>query len=176
MEFLLEDTGQLRFMEMNTRLQVEHPVTELRTGVDLVVEQLRVAAGAPLAFKQQDVRFDGHAIECRINAEDPSQDFRPSPGKLTVWRPPAESDRVRIDTHISEGSVVPPHYDSLICKVIAKGPDRDAACDTLVEALTALKVEGVHTTVPMHLAILQSAEFRSGRYDTRSIPGWPPAS
>jgi len=172
MEFLLDDGGTLRFMEMNTRLQVEHPVTELRTGVDLAVEQLRVAAGHPLAFTQADVRFEGHAIECRINAEDPEHDFRPSPGTITRWQPPPASEHVRVDTHVAEGYKVPPFYDSLICKLIVKGEDREDARQRMLGALGALGVEGIKTTVPLHLAVLGSEAFISGRYDNRAIPGW----
>ncbi len=171
MEFLLDREGTLRFMEMNTRLQVEHCVSEMRSGLDLVELQLRVAAGERLPVTQEEVALDGHAIECRINAEDPSNGFRPSPGVLEVWDTP-DIPGVRVDTHVEAGYRVPPHYDSLLCKVIVHGPDRDAACDTLVDALSRLKVEGVHTTIPMHLAILASADFRAHRYDTGAIPGW----
>ena len=172
MEFLLDEDGVLRFMEMNTRLQVEHCVSEERSGIDLVEEQLRVAAGQPLRHSQDDVSLHGHAIECRINAEDPENGFRPTPGTLEVWEvPPLEG--VRVDTHVAQGYVVPPHYDSLICKVIAYGDDRDQACDRMVAALKGLKVEGISTTAPMHVAILESKAFRENDYDTRAIPGWP---
>lgn len=172
MEFLLDEDGVLRFMEMNTRLQVEHCVSEERSGIDLVEEQLRVAAGQPLRHLQDDVSLHGHAIECRINAEDPENGFRPTPGTLEVWEvPPLEG--VRVDTHVAQGYVVPPHYDSLICKVIAYGDDRDQACDRMVAALKGLKVEGISTTAPMHVAILESKAFRESDYDTRAIPGWP---
>ena len=171
MEFLLDEGGTLRFMEMNTRLQVEHCVSEERSGIDLVEQQLRVAAGQPLSIAQEDVTLEGHAIECRINAEDPSDGFRPTPGTLTRWRAPS-GEGIRVDTHVEEGYRVPPHYDSLICKVITHAPDRDAACDKMIEALEALEVEGVATTAPMHVAILRSEDFRQHRYDTRSIPGW----
>ncbi|RMH42579.1 MAG: ATP-grasp domain-containing protein [Deltaproteobacteria bacterium] len=175
LEFLLDPDGTLRFMEMNTRLQVEHCVTEMRTGVDLVREQILVAAGHPLSLRQDDVTFDGHAIECRINAEDPRNDFRPAPGTIARWSPPDPAGgTIRVDTHVESGYRIPPHYDSLLCKVIAKGPDRDAACDAMIRALDQLVCEGVPTTVPMHLAILRSAAFRAHRYDTRAIPGWPP--
>lgn len=177
MEFLLDGDGVLRFMEMNTRLQVEHCVSEVRSGFDLVREQLRVAAGHPLSLRQEQVQLRGHAIECRINAEDPSDGFRPAPGTITRWHSPDGADgRVRVDTHVSTGYRIPPHYDSLICKVIASGPDRDAAADRMQQALSELVCEGVPTTVPMHQAILGSAAFREHRYDTRGIPGWPPAS
>jgi acetyl-CoA carboxylase biotin carboxylase subunit len=175
-EFLLDDSGTLRFMEMNTRLQVEHCVSEMRSGIDLVVEQIQVAAGAPLSITQDDVTLDGHAIECRINAEDPADNFRPGPGVIREWQSPGSEDgAVRVDTHVAAGYEVPPFYDSLICKVIAHGADRDAACDRMIAALEELRCEGVPTTVPMHLAILRSPAFRSGDYDTRAIPGWPPA-
>jgi len=174
MEFLLDSTGTLRFMEMNTRLQVEHCVTEMRTGFDLVREQIRVAAGHRLSVRQEDVVLAGHAIECRINAEDPSEGFRPAPGTISRWQEPASADGgVRVDTHVESGYVVPPFYDSLLCKVVARGATRDEACDLMIEALEQLVCEGVPTTVPMHLAILRAAEFRANTYDTRSIPGWP---
>ena len=174
MEFLLDDGGTLRFMEMNTRLQVEHCVSEMRSGIDLVHEQIRVAAGHPLSFRQEDVVLRGHAIECRINAEDPSAGFRPAPGTLERWTAPS-GDGIRVDTHVSTGYRIPPFYDSLLCKVITFGDDRDAAADRMLEALAALQCEGVPTTVPMHRAILASEPFRTNRYDTSRIPGWPPA-
>jgi acetyl-CoA carboxylase biotin carboxylase subunit len=171
MEFLLDHDGKLRFMEMNTRLQVEHGVSEMTTGIDLVVEQLRVAAGHRVR-PQEDVGFDGHVIECRINAEDPSDGFRPTPGTITRWRVPDDEQDVRVDTHVSEGYTVPPHYDSLLCKVLVRGADRDAACDRMIAALERLSCEGVATTTPLHLAIMKSDAFRRGDYDTRAIPGW----
>ena len=174
MEFLLDDEGTLRFMEMNTRLQVEHPVSEMRSGVDLMVEQIRVAAGNPLSFSQEDVKLEGHAIECRINAEDPHEGFKPSPGVITKWKAPDDAEGVRVDTHVDSGYEVPPFYDSLICKVITHGHDRDQAADRMIAALESLVCEGVPTTVPMHLSILRSGGFRSSDYTTRAIPGWPP--
>jgi acetyl-CoA carboxylase biotin carboxylase subunit len=175
MEFLLDGDGVLRFMEMNTRLQVEHCVTEMRAGVDLVIEQIRVAAGHRLSFGQDDVTLTGHAIECRINAEDPSASFQPHPGVIQRWQnPDSRGGDVRVDTHVESGYEVPPFYDSLLCKVIARGPDRDTACDRMIAALRELVCEGVPTTVPMHLAILASGAFREHRYDTRTIPGWSP--
>jgi acetyl-CoA carboxylase biotin carboxylase subunit len=174
MEFLCDADGVLRFMEMNTRLQVEHPVSEIRSGVDIVAEQIRVAAGAPLSIDQGDVELDGHAIECRINAEDPADNFRPAPGLIERWETPAEVDgELRVDTHVSAGYTVPPHYDSLLCKVIARGGDREAARRQMIAALGELVCEGVPTTAPMHAAILESAAFRDNDYDTRAIPGWP---
>jgi acetyl-CoA carboxylase biotin carboxylase subunit len=173
-EFLLDPAGQvLRFMEMNTRLQVEHCVSEMRSGIDLVREQILVAAGHPLSFTQADVALRGHAIECRINAEDPEQSFRPSPGVIREWvLPEGIGDGLRVDTHVRSGYEVPPFYDSLICKVIAWGPNRDAAADRMIVALSQLRCEGVATTIPMHLAILRSPEFRTHHYDTRAIPGF----
>jgi len=174
MEMLLDVAGPtpvLRFMEMNCRLQVEHTVSEERTGIDLVIAQLEVAAGRALRWTQADVALRGHVIECRINAEDPADAFRPAPGQITRWEIPS-GDGIRVDTHVEAGYTVPPYYDSLLCKVIATGPDRDAACDRMIAALRAMVCEGVPTTIPMHLAILASPEFREGRYDTRSIPGW----
>ena len=172
MEFLLDEGGTLRFMEMNTRLQVEHPVTEMRSDVDLVIEQLRVAANTPLSLAQSDVALRGHAIECRINAEDPSQGFKPSPGVITRWEAP-KGEGVRVDTHVEAGYEVPPFYDSLICKVIAHGDSRAEACERMIAALEGLVCEGVATTVPMHLAILRSDAFTNHQYTTREIPGWP---
>jgi len=173
-ELLLDAGGTLRFMEMNTRLQVEHSVTEMRCGLDLVAEQIRVAAGHPLPLAQDQVVLEGHAIECRINAEDPAHGFRPAPGRITRWEPPAAGPDVRVDTHVETGYEVPPFYDSLLCKVITRGPDRAAAVAQMIAALESLVCEGVPTTASMHLAILRSADFREGRYDNRTIPGWPP--
>ncbi len=175
MEFLLDEGGTLRFMEMNTRLQVEHSVTEMRTGLDLVAEQIRVGAGHRLSITQDDVRFEGHAIECRINAEDPSRGFAPEPGTLAVWEAKAVPGEVRVDTHVEAGYAIPPFYDSLICKVITRGATRDEAADRMIAALTALRCEGVPTTVPMHLEVLRSDAFRKNDYDTRAIPGFSPA-
>jgi acetyl-CoA carboxylase, biotin carboxylase subunit len=172
MELLL-DGDVLRFMEMNCRLQVEHTVSEARSGLDLVIAQIEVAAGRPLAWRQSDIALTGHAIECRINAEDPANGFQPAPGTITAWRPPA-GNGIRVDSHVTAGYVVPPFYDSLLAKVIVLAADRSAAIDEMIAALTAFEVAGVPTTIPMHLAILRSAAFRDNRYDTRSIPGWPP--
>jgi acetyl-CoA carboxylase biotin carboxylase subunit len=176
-EFLLDQSSTpavLRFMEMNTRLQVEHCVSEMRTGVDLVREQILVAAGHRLSLKQADIVLEGHAIECRINAENPHENFRPSPGVISKWvLPPDVGARdLRVDTHVRSGYEVPPFYDSLICKVISWGPDRDAARERMITALEQLTCEGVHTTIPMHLQILRSEQFRSHRYDTRAVPGF----
>jgi acetyl-CoA carboxylase biotin carboxylase subunit len=171
---LLLDGDVLRFMEMNCRLQVEHTVTEERTGKDLVIAQIEVAAGRPLAWQQSDIALAGHVIECRINAEDPANQFQPAPGTITEWQPPG-GDGIRVDTHVTVGYVVPPFYDSLLAKLIVRGADRSAAIERMIAALSAFRVAGVPTTIPMHLAILRSAAFREGRHDTRSIPGWPPS-
>ena len=173
MEFLLTDDGVLRFMEMNTRLQVEHSVTEMRTGLDLVAEQIKIAAGQRLSFSQEDVSFGPHVIECRINAEDPDDGFRPSPGTITKWQvPTSETGNIRVDTHVSRGYVVPPHYDSLICKVIVAGSDRSDAIRTMDNALEELVCEGVATTRAMHRAVLASSDFLENSYDTQAVPGW----
>ena len=173
-EFLRADSGELYFMEMNTRLQVEHPVSEMTSGVDIVAKQVEIAANHSLDLVQDDVILSGHAIECRINAEDPADDFRPSPGRLDSFE--FATDRgpgtVRVDTHLRAGDEVTPYYDSLIAKVIAHGDTRDQAIATMLDALSGAGVEGVKTTIPLHLAVLQSDEFRRGDYDTSTIPGW----
>jgi acetyl-CoA carboxylase biotin carboxylase subunit len=174
MEMLLDPAGVLRFMEMNCRLQVEHTVSEERTGKDLVRAQIEIAAGSPLAWHQRDIPLEGHVIECRINAEDPANNFAPAPGTVTAWQPPS-GDGVRVDTHVEAGYVVPPFYDSLIAKLIVRAPTRDEAITKMIGALQAFVVEGVPTTIPMHIAILGSDAFRTGAYDTRTIPGWPPS-
>jgi len=175
-EFLAApDTGRLSFMEMNTRLQVEHPVTEMVTGIDIVREQLRIAAGGAVGFTQDGVSLEGHSIECRINAEDPSDGFRPTPGTLDEFSIPLDlgPGRVRVDTHVRQGAEVPPYYDSLIAKVIVHAADRPQAIETMKRTLAGARIRGVSTTIPLHLAVLGSEEFTSGNYDTRSIPGWP---
>ena len=173
MEMLL-DKGTLRFMEMNCRLQVEHTVSEERSGRDLVIAQIEIAAGRRLMWGQQDIALAGHAIECRINAEDPANDFAPAPGTIAAWQPPA-GDGIRVDTHVRAGYVVPPFYDSLLAKVIVHAASRDEAIAKMIGALSTFVVEGVPTTIPMHLAILKSDAFRKSDYDTRTLPGWPPA-
>jgi acetyl-CoA carboxylase biotin carboxylase subunit len=155
---------------MNTRIQVEHPVTEMVTGVDLVALQLRVAAGEPLPFAQDDVTITGHAIECRINAEAPEEGFRPSPGRITRWQPPA-GDGVRLDTHCFEGYVVPPFYDSLLGKLVVHGRDRAEALDRTRAALDGFLVEGVATTIPFHRWLLDQPDVVAGRFDTRWLEG-----
>ena len=176
MELLLDPdpTGDvLRFMELNCRLQVEHTVSEERTGKDLVIAQIEIAAGRPLTWTQDSIAMSGHVIECRINAEDPSAGFAPAPGAITAWQPPTGAG-IRVDTHVEAGYVVPPFYDSLLAKLIVKGTDRADAIERMIAGLSAFRVEGVPTTIPMHLAIMRSDAFRRGTYDTRAIPGWPP--
>ncbi len=170
-EFLRDDEGVLRFMEMNARLQVEHPISELRSGVDLVEQQLRVAAHQPLTIRQEDLKLAGCAIELRLNAEDPDQGFRPSPGTIVRLAWP-EGEGIRVDTHVEEGYTVPPHYDSLVAKLIAYAPDRPTAISRLETALRELELKGIATTAPLHQKILADAAFRRGDYDTRAIPGF----
>ncbi len=157
------------FLEMNARIQVEHPVTEAITGLDLVAEQIAVAEGRALRIAQEDVHFDGHAIECRLNAEDWTRDFRPSPGTVQRAAFPAAA-HVRVDTHLQSGSRVPPHYDSLLAKLVVHGSDRDAAVDRLRAALAGCTIDGVATNLPMHAALVDDDEFRRGGFDTRWFP------
>lgn len=172
-EFLMDASGDLFFMEMNTRIQVEHPVTELITGVDLVAWQLRVAAGEPLALKQEDIAIRGHAIECRINAEDPAQGFRPSPGVLETFEAPVDLPGVRLDTHVRQGYRIPTFYDSMVGKLIVWGEDRAQALERMKGALAAFKIGPVATTIPLHQRILQESAFREGRYDCNFLPEHP---
>ncbi|MBI3441448.1 MAG: acetyl-CoA carboxylase biotin carboxylase subunit [Proteobacteria bacterium] len=162
MEFLFED-GKFYFLEMNTRLQVEHPITEMITGIDLVHEQIMVAAGHPLAFKQQDIRFSGHAVECRLNAEHP-ETFVPSPGKITRYHAPG-CPGVRVDSALYDGYTVPPSYDSLVGKLIVHAKTREDALMRMERALSECIIEGIHTNIPLHLRILQEPEFRAGQYN-----------
>jgi acetyl-CoA carboxylase biotin carboxylase subunit len=161
-EFLYQD-DEFYFIEMNTRLQVEHPVTEMITGIDIVREQLNIADGQPLSIKQEDVHFQGHAIECRINAEDPKT-FMPSPGLVTLSHAPG-GPGIRYDSHVYSGYVVPPFYDSMIGKLIAHGQDRDAAFGRMRNALTEIVIEGIKTNVPLHQEIFQHAAFQAGGTD-----------
>jgi acetyl-CoA carboxylase biotin carboxylase subunit len=153
------------FLEMNARIQVEHPVTEMITGLDLVAEQLAVAEGQPLRIRQEDVVLTGHAVECRINAEDAVLGFRPSPGRIARVVLPV-GDGLRVDTHVQGGSVVPPFYDSLLAKLIVHGTDRADALARARVALDLLRIDGVTTTVPVHQALLADAEFTAGGVDT----------
>ena len=164
-EFLLDKDGKFYFIEMNTRIQVEHPVTEWVTGVDLVKAQIRVAAGEPIGFKQEDVRIRGHAIECRINAEDPEDDFAPSSETIRGLNLPA-GPGVRVDTHVYEGYTVPHYYDSLLAKLIVHDRSRDEAVARMRRALAEFSADGVKTTAPFLARILGEKDFRSGHYDT----------
>jgi acetyl-CoA carboxylase biotin carboxylase subunit len=167
-EFLLDRQGNFYFMEMNTRIQVEHPVTELVTGMDLISEQLRIAGGEKLKFSQSDIKLEGHAIECRINAEDPSHNFRPSPGKITGWLPPG-GPGVRVDSHVYTGYDIPPFYDSLIGKLIVWGRDREAALKRMERALNECAVTGITTTIDFHLKLLKRKEFKKGDVHTKFV-------
>ena len=162
-EFLVDNDKNFYFMEMNTRIQVEHPVTELVTGYDLIKLQLQVAAGERIRKKEFKPR--GHAIECRINAEDPEHDFRPSPGELTSFHLPGGFG-VRCDTHCYAGYHVPPFYDSLLAKLIVFAPTRAEAVQKMAGALEEFTVEGVHTTIPFHRRVMRNDVFKSGNYDT----------
>lgn len=168
-EFLYEN-GEFFFIEMNTRVQVEHPVTELTTGIDIVVEQLRIARGEPLSFRQQDVQPRGHAMQCRINAEHPWR-FTPSPGKVAKWVQPGGVG-VRVESHLYEGYVVPPDYDSLIAKVLVHGRDRDDALARMRAALIELVIEGIETTVPLHRALMDEPGFVQGGSDIHHLERW----
>lgn len=158
-EFLYEDGG-FYFIEMNTRVQVEHPVTEMITGVDIVKEQLRIASGMPLSFSQDDIKFTGHSFECRINAEDP-QNFLPSPGKVTTFHAPG-GPGIRVDSHLYDGYTVPPFYDSLIGKIISYGETREVALARMRQALDELIVEGIRTNTPLHRELVRDRSFQAG--------------
>ncbi len=166
-EFLVDDDN-FYFMEMNTRIQVEHPVTEMVTGVDLIAEQIKIASGADLEFKQDDIQLNGHAIECRINAEDPSHNFRPSPGKITGWLPPG-GPGVRVDSHVYTGYEIPPFYDSLIGKLIVWGKDRNTAIKRMNRALNECAVTGIPTTINFHLTLLNKSKFKQGKIHTKYV-------
>jgi acetyl-CoA carboxylase biotin carboxylase subunit len=164
-EFLFDKHGNFYFMEMNTRIQVEHPVTELVYNVDLVREQIRVAAGLPLQWKQEDLIPDGHTIECRINAEDPDKGFMPSPGVVHNFHVPG-GPGVRVDSHVYPEYAIPPYYDSMIAKLLVKGESREFAIQRMVRALNEFVIEGIKTTIPFHLRLLQHEQFKSGQFDT----------
>ncbi|GMA52398.1 biotin carboxylase 1 [Alicyclobacillus contaminans] len=167
-EFIYAPDGQFYFMEMNTRIQVEHPVTEWVTSVDLVREQILAAAGEPLSVKQEDVELRGHAIECRINAEDPERNFMPSPGTITEYLPPGGIG-VRVDSAAYPGYRVPPTYDSMIAKLIVWAPTRQQAIDRMLRALSEFRIEGVKTTIPFHINLLRHEQFRAGDVSTRFL-------
>jgi acetyl-CoA carboxylase biotin carboxylase subunit len=171
-EFLVDRDGSYYFMEMNTRIQVEHPVTEMVTNFDLVKEQVRVAAGESLSIKMHSNQLRGHAIECRVNAEDPYRNFQPSPGTITTYHPPG-GPGVRVDTHIYAGYTVPPYYDSLIAKVIVHGRTRDEALSRMNNALDSFIVEGVTTTIPFLQRVIQHEVFVSGDADTKLLEREP---
>jgi acetyl-CoA carboxylase biotin carboxylase subunit len=164
-EFLLDQHNRFYFIEVNARIQVEHPVTELVTGVDLVRQQIRIAAGERLAFEQKDVVTRGHAIECRINAEDPTRNFRPSPGTITRWQPPG-GPGVRLDSHVVTGYRVPPNYDSLVAKLLVHQPTRAEALACMRRALAEFVVEGIATTIPLHRTMMSNEHFAAGKVDT----------
>jgi acetyl-CoA carboxylase biotin carboxylase subunit len=170
-EFLVDSQHRFYFIEVNARIQVEHPVSELVTGVDLVREQIRVAAGEPLRLTQEQIVPRGAAIECRINAEDPDADFRPSPGTITRWQPPG-GPGVRLDTHTVPGYRVPPNYDSLIAKLLVHQPTREEAIAVMLRALGEFVVEGVKTTIPLHRSILGTPAFHKGAVDTTWLERW----
>ncbi|MFM6202551.1 MAG: acetyl-CoA carboxylase biotin carboxylase subunit, partial [Dolichospermum sp.] len=167
-EFLLDKHGKFYFMEMNTRIQVEHPVTEMITGIDLVVEQIRIAQGERLKLTQKDVVLRGHSIECRINAEDPDHDFRPAPGKISCYLPPG-GPGVRIDSHVYTDYQIPPYYDSLIGKLIVWGLDRSTAITRMRRALRECAITGVPTTIPFHQKIMENSQFLQGNIYTSFV-------
>jgi len=170
-EFLVADS-KFYFMEMNTRIQVEHPVTEMVTNFDLVKEQIRVAWGEPLGLTLHGNRLRGHAIECRVNAEDPFRNFQPCPGTITAFHPPG-GPGVRVDTHIYSGYTVPPYYDSLIAKVIVQGASRDEALSRMSQALDSFIIEGVTTTIPFLQRVICHPDFVSGAVDTKLLEREP---
>ncbi len=167
-EFLVDKDNRFYFIEVNARIQVEHPVTELVTGIDLVREQIRVAAGEPLSFSQEDVEHRGVAIECRINAEDPDANFRPSPGVVQFWQPPG-GPGVRLDTHVVSGYRIPPNYDSLVAKLLVYQPTRLEALACMRRALSEFRIEGIKTTIPLHKEIFNHSAFIEGHVDTTFI-------
>jgi acetyl-CoA carboxylase biotin carboxylase subunit len=171
-EFLLDADGSFYFMEMNTRIQVEHPVTEMCTNFDLVKEQIRIAAGEPLSLVLHGNRLRGHAMECRVNAEDPARNFQPSPGLITAYHPPG-GPGVRVDTHIYDGYTVPPYYDSLLAKVIVHGNDRAEAIARMRQALDSFIIEGVTTTIPFLSRVMRHPDFVAGTVDTKFLEREP---
>ncbi len=166
-----EEAGEFYFIEVNTRIQVEHPVTEMITGIDLVQEMIRIAGGEKLSVSQDQISISGHAIECRINAENPAQNFLPAPGTIETLSVP-EGEGIRFDTMLYEGYTVPPFYDSLLGKLIVHAPTRDLCLDKLEAALKALKIEGLATTIALHLALCRDEEVRSGQFHTRFLEPW----
>jgi acetyl-CoA carboxylase biotin carboxylase subunit len=173
-EFLMDKDGKFYFMEANTRLQVEHPVTEMVTGIDIVKEQIRIAAGERLGFKQSEVTFTGHAIECRINAEDP-ETFAPSPGVIHAFSVPG-GPGVRIDTAAHSECTISPYYDSMIAKIIVHGRDRQEAIARMRRTLEMTVIEGIKTTVPLQLKIINEPDFAAGRLSTAFMERFAPAA
>src|SRR5437867_13452275 len=167
-EFLVDDSGNFYFLEVNKRIQVEHPITEEVTGVDLIKQQIMIAMGEPLRLTEKDIQSRGHAIECRINAEDPFDDFRPCPGRIEMYYAPGGRG-VRLDSHAYAGYTIPPHYDSMIGKLIAFGKDRREAMDKMSRALGEYMITGIKTTIPFEQAILQDPNFRRGVYSTTFV-------
>jgi acetyl-CoA carboxylase biotin carboxylase subunit len=168
-EFILDqDQGQFYFLEMNTRIQVEHPVTEMVTGIDLVKEQIQIAAGHPVSLPQEAIKLTGHAIECRINAESPKEQFQPCPGRIEEWVPP-EGSNVRVDSHCYSGYFVPPFYDSLLAKIITGGSNRQEAVDRMKDALAKFVVSGIHTTIPFYQFMLKHPDYLNGKLNTRWV-------
>jgi acetyl-CoA carboxylase biotin carboxylase subunit len=164
-EFIVDPKGEFYFIEMNTRIQVEHPVTEEVTGIDLIKEQIRIASGEKLNFAQKDIEFRGHAIECRINAEDPARNFTPSPGTIGLYYAPG-GHGVRVDSHVYSGYTIPPYYDSMIGKLIAHGDNRKMALERMYRALSEYLIRGIETTIPLHKAILSDPVFIAGKATT----------
>lgn len=167
-EFLLDQTDEFFFLEMNTRIQVEHPVTEWVTGIDIVKEQIKIAAGETLKITQNDVKINGHSIECRINAENPEKGFLPSPGTIDYYHAPGGFG-VRVDSGVTGGSVVSPYYDPMLAKVVVHGADRDEAINRMIAALEEFRIEGIDTNIPFHLRLLRHPEFRAGNVSTDFI-------
>lgn len=167
-EFLLSSSGEFYFMEMNTRIQVEHPVTEEMTGIDLIKEQIKIAAGEKLSFTQKDIKLEGHAIECRVNAENPFNDFSPSPGKVDVFNSPGGMG-TRVDSHVYSGYTISPYYDSMIAKLIVHAPDRAQAIAKMERALDEFLISGVQTSIPFSKFLITSSDFKKGTYDTGYI-------
>ena len=170
-EFLLERDGQFYFMEMNTRIQVEHPVTEWVTGIDLIQEQIRIASGLPLSYRQDDIKLSGHAIECRINAENPDKNFRPSPGTITDLYLPGGKG-VRIDTAIYSGYTVPAYYDSMLAKLIVHADTREQAISKMRTALGEVIIEGIDTNIDYQYEIMNHPDYQSGKIDIEFISKW----
>ena len=166
-EFLLDRDGQFYFMEVNTRIQVEHPITEMVTGIDLIKEQIRIAAGQSAVFSQRDIRVSGHAIECRVNAECPDR-FTPSPGTVSRYVPPG-GPGIRVDSAMEPSGIVQPYYDSLVAKLIGYGRDREEALARTRRALDEFIIEGIKTTIPLHRRVLDHPDFQKGQVSTRFL-------